>query len=487
MRKLLLFLLLSASVFAQPIQTFTARHIRYGASLPATCNPATGDVFYKTSATIATYYCSAANTWTVIGVGAGGPPTGAAGGSLDGTYPNPTIANLPTVNAIPYVDSAGVLTQDSPNLQYAGTILYAPYMQVATSYRIGGNSVLHTRGGTSNVFFGVGAGNFTLTGTENVAGGSTALTALTTGTFNIAIGSQALNKCTICDYNTAIGGQALYNNLDGASSVAIGHTALYASTQSTSNVAIGQGALYSLTNASGGHNLGVGVQAGYDASTGTANIFLGTNSGRGFNLTGSGRFIAGSYSQPITDVYFGSGEGTGDASAPAGYILHGSGANSLDAAGANITVAAGRGTGTGASGAIIFQYAPAGASGSTQNALAEAGRITSGGVFQMALYATATNCASGASPAVCGAASSGAVALPAGGTTLTVNTTAVNAVSRILITENTTVGTELSVTCNTTVVRTYAVTTITAGTSFVITTSGAPVTDPACLSFMIVN
>ena len=102
-------------------------------------------------------------------------------------------------------------------------------------------------------------------------------------------------------------------------------------------------------------------------------------------------------------------------------------------------------------------------------------------------YHTTTNCTSGASPAVCGAASAGAVALPAAGTTLTVNTTAVNAASRILITENTTVGTELSVTCNTTIARTYAVTTITAGTSFVITTSAAPVTNPSCLNFLLIN
>lgn len=107
--------------------------------------------------------------------------------------------------------------------------------------------------------------------------------------------------------------------------------------------------------------------------------------------------------------------------------------------------------------------------------------------FQASKYLTETNCASGASPSVCGSASSGAVALPVGGTTLTVNTTAVVAASRILITENTTVGGALSVTCNTTIARVYAVTTITASTSFVITTSAAPITNPACLSYLIVN
>lgn len=49
----------------------TASHIRYGAATPATCNPATGDVFFKTTATITMYYCSATNTWTALGSGSG--------------------------------------------------------------------------------------------------------------------------------------------------------------------------------------------------------------------------------------------------------------------------------------------------------------------------------------------------------------------------------------------------------------------------------
>lgn len=44
--------------------TGTSRRIISGAALPATCSPNTGDVFFRTSAPIGPYYCSATNTWT---------------------------------------------------------------------------------------------------------------------------------------------------------------------------------------------------------------------------------------------------------------------------------------------------------------------------------------------------------------------------------------------------------------------------------------
>lgn len=100
---------------------------------------------------------------------------------------------------------------------------------------------------------------------------------------------------------------------------------------------------------------------------------------------------------------------------------------------------------------------------------------------------TPTNCSSAAAPAVCAAASAGSVVIAAAGTTVTVNTSLVTANSQIFLMEDSSLGTKLSVTCNTTIARSYVITARTAATSFVITASAAPVTNPACLSYFIVN
>lgn len=100
---------------------------------------------------------------------------------------------------------------------------------------------------------------------------------------------------------------------------------------------------------------------------------------------------------------------------------------------------------------------------------------------------TATNCTSSASPAACGSASSGSVAVPTGTDNVVVNTTAVTANSQILLTENFGLGSRLGVTCNTANSRRYAVSAFTAGTSFTIKASGNVTTNPACISYLIIN
>lgn len=111
--------------------------------------------------------------------------------------------------------------------------------------------------------------------------------------------------------------------------------------------------------------------------------------------------------------------------------------------------------------------------------------LTVAGQVSANTYATTTNCAN--SGGTCGSAAAGRASIAAAATTVTVATTAVTANSEIFIQEDATLGTALSVTCNTTTGRTYTVTTRTAGTSFVVTASAAPTTNPACLSYRIVN
>ena len=102
-----------------------------------------------------------------------------------------------------------------------------------------------------------------------------------------------------------------------------------------------------------------------------------------------------------------------------------------------------------------------------------------------ATYGTTSNCASASGS--CGSATAGRVTIASVALTVTVSTTVVTANSEIYVQEDATLGPALGVTCNATGGRTYTVTSRTAGTSFIITASSAPITHPACLSFHIVN
>lgn len=110
--------------------------------------------------------------------------------------------------------------------------------------------------------------------------------------------------------------------------------------------------------------------------------------------------------------------------------------------------------------------------------------------WSAATYSTATNCSSGASPAVCAAAAAGSVAIPAGALqTLQVNTSAVTANSQILLTIDEGLGTKLGVTCNTTIATLTqpVVTARSAGASFTIEEPTTTSANPVCVSYMVFN
>ena len=123
---------------------------------------------------------------------------------------------------------------------------------------------------------------------------------------------------------------------------------------------------------------------------------------------------------------------------------------------------------------------------------------TSDANFQAGNYLTGANCAAvgtSASPSVaaCTAASAGSVSCAVAQTSCQVTTTAVTANSEIFLSqrEDTTTGTRLGVTCNTTpstVVADQDITAVVAGTSFTFAqTAPAGGVNPNCWSYHIVN
>jgi len=75
------------------------------ASAPAV--GAAGDTYWNTTSKV--LYVSDGTSWIAAGPGAGGPPSGSAGGSLAGTYPNPTLSTT-GVTAGTYGSTAKIAT-----------------------------------------------------------------------------------------------------------------------------------------------------------------------------------------------------------------------------------------------------------------------------------------------------------------------------------------------------------------------------------------
>lgn len=117
---------------------------------------------------------------------------------------------------------------------------------------------------------------------------------------------------------------------------------------------------------------------------------------------------------------------------------------------------------------------------------ATGGAVSCTAAWGASKFNTSGNCSSSASPAVCSSFASGSVVVAAAATTVQVNASPVTANSQILLTFDSSLGTKLSVTCNTTFVNAF-VTARTANTNFTITVSTAPTTNPACFSYEIIN
>jgi len=193
--------------------------------------------------------------------------------------------------------------------------------------------------GTSNVRFGVNAGNSIASGGNyNVCIGDEAGTAISTGDNNVAVGYQALAAEDGHGGNVAVGGSSLANlnaGLDafntavgflagnslttGHYNVAIGTGALDNEQAGRQNVAVGFNALGVQREDSVNRNTAVGYQSGSALSTAVQTTLLGHSAGASGVLTGDNNTALGyaagnNLSSGSENVFVGvqAGDGTDD-------------------------------------------------------------------------------------------------------------------------------------------------------------------------------
>lgn len=393
---------------------------------------------------------------------------------------------------------------------------------------------------TSDVFVGANAAGGGAGGTyaHDVGVGRNALSALdgtvaNTADWNTALGDSSGCSITSGRFNTFMGAEAggysgncATHHITGTYNIGIGQQSLYtqgANVTGTSNIVIGNQFSVNPVVTSGNYNVLVGpfghgvgaaqritaIGTNWNINANGAevrNTLLGDSTNTGAGDTGDTAIggLASAVGGSATAVGYSSNAsaiqstaiGTSSAASASqatsvGYLANASGALAT-AIGYNSTAtqsnALALGEGANATSVNAIELG-VGTCGVNQGACVFGKQFfdnNSGGV-KTPTYSTTTNCSSSAAPAVCSAAPAGSVVIAAAGTTVTVNTTAVTANSQIFIQEDSSLGTKLSVTCNTTLGRTYAITARTAGTSFTITSSAAPSTNPACMSYSIIN
>ena len=158
-------------------------------------------------------------------------------------------------------------------------------------------SIVPSTLGTSNVKFGLNAGNNIASGGNyNTVIGEEAGNDITTGDNNTLIGTFSGDAITTSGGNTAVGSYTMTSMTDGSDNVAVGTSALDVDTKGNNSVAIGRNALgaQNFTSATNAYNVAVGHSAGVSNTTGTYNTFIGPQAG--FNITtGSKNTVVGQF------------------------------------------------------------------------------------------------------------------------------------------------------------------------------------------------
>ncbi|MEO5890425.1 MAG: tail fiber domain-containing protein [Ferruginibacter sp.] len=252
----------------------------------AIVNPAKGLIIYDTTA--ASFWFHNGSAWTQLAAAGNG-------WSLSGNaVADPSASFIGTNNSQPLrfrVNNiwAGEIHPTSSNVMFglnAGNVTttglfntgvgdHSLFLNTIGSYNTAsGSSTLYSNTeGSVNTAFGTYALAFNRTGSRNTAAGADALNRNTTGTENTGIGYRALAINEATSQNTAIGSQSLSSNTTGSFNTASGAMALFSNTTGSYNVAAG---IHSLQlNTTGGGNTANGANALVNNTSGNNNTATG--------------------------------------------------------------------------------------------------------------------------------------------------------------------------------------------------------------------
>jgi len=157
------------------------------------------------------------------------------------TLSNTIAAGTPNATPNTLVTRDGTASFTATNITVNGVLNLATTTADSTQGEINQNGapLLHTYGST-NVFLGLSAGNFSMTGDHNIGMGANVLQSNTTGYANVGLGWNALGA-----------------NTTGAGNIGIGNYVLLSNQTSLANIGIGSSALQSLVT--GNYNVGIGT------------------------------------------------------------------------------------------------------------------------------------------------------------------------------------------------------------------------------------
>lgn len=444
MKKLLLIVMLVCAVCVQgQVTSQNAKRIYSGTAVPNwSCSPGpTFTDFYLRTTTDVLYYCSAApSTWTVfVAAGTGGSVTSVSVVTANGF--SGSVATATTTPAI---------TINNPSALVATTSIASPfYVSTAANpadagaVRLGNTELLAWEAVTpgTDLTLGVNASDLL---TTNAAFSALTLTGqgLTSGRVPIVSTGGLISDDAGLTYNVGTDALSVSGNM-----VAGGTQNAFGAVNTT--------ALLNVSTAITGSANAAGIRLVSVLTPTTGNDVFGVNSSP----------TAGSAAENVDDA----------AAFKAGAVIKGNAGTLTNVYG--VLVDSQTAASTNAYG--LYVNGPSG--GSSLNIAA-----FFNGSVSAASYLTGTNCSDSAGAAACGSAAAGTVVIDAGATTVVVSTTAVTANSEVFAQFDSSLGTRLSVTCNTTPAI-PAITARTAGTSFTITVPAAPITNPACYSYRIVN